>query len=75
VRGVLNKAYYDRRKNRGGPIAWPRRTPGLNPVNIFACENTQTPSFMQCLLTTIALGMLVRLLATALASLNGCGGP
>jgi hypothetical protein len=34
VRDVLTNAYYNRWIGRGGPTAWPPRSPGLNPLNI-----------------------------------------
>jgi hypothetical protein len=37
VRDVLSNAYHDRFIGRGGPIAWPRRSPDLNPPDFYLC--------------------------------------
>jgi hypothetical protein len=33
VRDVLNNTYHDRWIGRGGPTAWPPRSPDLNPLD------------------------------------------
>jgi hypothetical protein len=39
VRDVLSNTYHDRWINRGGPTAWPPRSPDLNPL-VLTCEDT-----------------------------------
>jgi hypothetical protein len=35
VRGVLSNTYHDRCIGRGGPTAWPPRSPDLNPLDFY----------------------------------------
>jgi hypothetical protein len=35
VRDVLNNTYHDRWIGRGGPTAWPPRSPDLNPLDFY----------------------------------------
>jgi hypothetical protein len=35
IRDVLNNNYKDRGISRRGPIAWPPRSPDLNPLNFY----------------------------------------
>jgi hypothetical protein len=81
VRAVLNNTHHDRWIGRRGPIAWPPRSPDLNPLSFYlwghlnvllyaaAVDNEEKRHF------TIALWMPVRLSATTPASLNGSRGP
>jgi hypothetical protein len=78
VRDVLNNTYHDRWIDRGGPTAWPPRSPDLNPLHFYLWGHLK-PLRMQLLLTTkrhftIALWMPVRLTAPTPGSFNGCGG-
>jgi hypothetical protein len=79
VRQVLSNTYHDWWTGRGGFIAWPPRSPHLNPLD-FSCGDTWNLLWMQILLImkrhfSIALWLPVRLSATIPASMNGCGGP
>jgi hypothetical protein len=79
MRDVLNNTYHDRGTGRGGPTAWPPRSPDLNPLDCYLWGHLKTVC-MQLLLTTkrhltIALWLPVRLSATTRASSDGCGGP
>jgi hypothetical protein len=42
VRDVLNNTYYDRRIGRGGPTAWPPRSPDLNPLDCYLWGHLNT---------------------------------
>jgi hypothetical protein len=35
VRDVLSNSYHDRWIGRGGPTAWPPRSPDLNPLDFY----------------------------------------
>jgi hypothetical protein len=64
VRDVLNNTCHDRWIGRGGPTAWPKRSPDLNPLDFYL-----KPLCTQLLLTTkkhvtIALWLPVSLSAT-----------
>jgi hypothetical protein len=43
VRDILNNTYHDRWICRGGPTAWPPRTPGLHPVDLLPVRTPKTP--------------------------------
>jgi hypothetical protein len=77
VRDVLNNTYHNRCTGRGGPTAWPQRSPVLNPSDFYMWVHLN-PLYMQLLFTTkrhIALWMPVRLSATTLESMKEFGGP
>jgi hypothetical protein len=42
VLDVLNSTYRDRRIGRGGPIAWPPRSPDLNPLEFYLWGHLKT---------------------------------
>jgi hypothetical protein len=42
VRDVLNITYHDQGIGRGGPTAWPPRSPGLNPLDFYLWGNLKT---------------------------------
>jgi hypothetical protein len=42
VRDVLNNTYHDQRIGRGGPTAWPPRSPDLNPMDFYLCGHVKT---------------------------------
>jgi hypothetical protein len=35
MRGILSNTYHDRWIGRGGPIAWPPRSPDLSPMDFY----------------------------------------
>jgi hypothetical protein len=43
VRDVLSNTYHDRWIGRGGPTAWPPRSPGWNPMDFFPVGTPKTP--------------------------------
>jgi hypothetical protein len=72
VRDVPSKTYHDCRIGRGGPTAWPPRSPDLNSLDFYLWGHLKT---LVLLLTTkrhftVALWLPVRLSATTPASLN-----
>jgi hypothetical protein len=75
----LSNTYHDRWTGRGGPTAWPPRSPDLNPLDLYLWGHVKT--FMYAAPVdneedfTNALWMPVRVSASTPASLNGCGGP
>jgi hypothetical protein len=42
VRDVLINIYHGRRIGRGGPTAWPPRSPDLNPLDLYLWEHLRT---------------------------------
>jgi hypothetical protein len=42
VRDVFNNAYHDRWIDRGGPTAWPPRSPYLNPLDFYLWGHLKT---------------------------------
>jgi hypothetical protein len=42
VRDALSNTYYDRWIDRGGPIAWPPRSPDLNPLDFYLLGHLKT---------------------------------
>jgi hypothetical protein len=72
VRGVLNNTYCDRWIGRGGPTAWPRRSPDLNPLDFYLWGQLKALAYAAPVdneeALTIALWMPVRLSATTPAS-------
>jgi hypothetical protein len=42
VRDVLSNTYHDRRIGSGGPIAWPPRSPDLNPLDLYMRRHLKT---------------------------------
>jgi hypothetical protein len=70
ARDVLSNTYRDRWIGRGGPTAWPPRSPGLNPVDFYLCRHLN--SLVHAIHAdkkrhfTITLWMRVRLFATTL---------
>jgi hypothetical protein len=70
VRDILNNAYHARLIGRGGPSAWPQRSPDLNPLDFHPWEHLNS---LVCAAPVdnerhIALWVPVRLSATAPAS-------
>jgi hypothetical protein len=45
VRDVLNNAYYDRWIGRGGPTAWPPRSPDLSPLDFYPWGTPKIPVY------------------------------
>jgi hypothetical protein len=45
VRDVLNNTYHDWRIGRGGPTAWPPRSPPLNPLDFYLWGHRRTPVY------------------------------
>jgi hypothetical protein len=41
-RDVLSNTYHDRWIGRGGPIAWPPRSPDLNPLDLYLWRHLKT---------------------------------
>jgi hypothetical protein len=52
VRDVLNNTYHDRWIGRGGPTAWPIRSPDFNPLDFYVWEHLK-PLCMHLLLTSL----------------------
>ena len=42
VRDYLNKSFPDRWLGRGGPVAWPPRSPDLTPLDFYLCGHMKT---------------------------------
>jgi hypothetical protein len=45
VRDVLNNTYHDPWIGRGGPTAWPPRSPDLNPLDCYLWGHLNTPVY------------------------------
>jgi hypothetical protein len=47
VRDVLSNSYHDRWTGRGGPTAWPPRSPDMNPLDLVVlCEMFSVTAIM-----------------------------
>jgi hypothetical protein len=76
VPDVLSNTYHNRWIGRGGPTAWPPRSPDLNPLDFYLWGHLNFLVYAAPVDNEERLHYdIVRLPATASASLNGCGGP
>jgi hypothetical protein len=79
VRDVLSHTYHDRWIGTGGSTAWLPRSPVLNLLDFYPLGRLRTLTYAapddKKTQFTVPLWVPVRLSATILSSLNGCGVP